>query len=289
MPFKIPVLRENSVIVEEDIQSHFYDYLHQHPETQLTWILKGEGTLLAGNYTGHFSSGEIYWLGQNQPHVFRCDPIYFQKKTWLKAQSISVFFDVSDVPSGLGNIPELDELKQFAQRSSRGYRIEPKDYVAVTEAFLRVRVLQGLQRLTAFLQLIDLILHHSSHQPLSDGEVGGDLTEREGTRMHAIFDYTLKNFNKEVTVGDAAEIVHMTPEAFCRFFKKHTHKTYITFLNEVRVEQACRRLKTGTDVMVSEIAYECGFGNVSHFNRVFRKVMNKTPREYQVSAQKNRK
>jgi AraC-like DNA-binding protein len=134
-----------------------------------------------------------------------------------------------------------------------------------------------------------LVLHQSSHQPLSDGEVGGDLTEREGTRMHAIFDYTLKHFDKEVTVSHAAEIVHMTPEAFCRFFKRHTHKTYITFLNEVRVEQACRKLKTGTDVMVSEIAYSCGFGNVSHFNRVFRKVMDKTPREYQLSVQSGKK
>ena len=100
LPFKIPVSGSESVVVEEDIQPHFYTYLHQHEEVQLTWILKGEGTLLAGNYTGNFGSGDIYWFGPNQPHVFRCDPVYFQNKNWLKAQSISVFFRVDQVEKG---------------------------------------------------------------------------------------------------------------------------------------------------------------------------------------------
>lgn len=284
LPFKIPVPGEQSIIVEEEIEQHFYTYLHQHQEVQLTWILKGEGTLLAGNYTGHFGSGDIYWFGPNQPHVFRCDPIYFQNKNWLKAQSISVYFDVSEARQNLLAVPELEKLKQFAMRSTRGYRIEPEDYVAMTEAFLRIRVQSGLQRLTAFLQLVDLALNHSKHLPLSDGPVAHELSEKEGTRMHAIYDYTLKHFDKEVSVSDAAEVVHMTPEAFCRFFKKHTRKTYVTFLNEVRVEQACRRLKSSDDKLIAEIAYSCGFGNVSHFNRVFRKVTGKTPREFQAQA-----
>src|SRR5574337_601470 len=284
LPFKIPIPGDTSIIVEEEIEQYFYTYLHQHQEVQLTWILKGEGTLLAGNYTGHFGSGDIYWFGPNQPHVFRCDPVYFQNKNWLKAQSISVYFDVSEARANLLSIPEMETLKQFAICSVRGYRIEPEDYVAITEAFLRIRVKSGVQRLSAFLQLIDLVLHHSKHLPLSDEPVGPELSEKEGSRMHAIFDYTLKNFDKEVSVGDAAEVVHMTPEAFCRFFKKHTRKTYVTFLNEVRVEQACRRLKTTDDKLVAEIAYSCGFGNVSHFNRVFRKVTGKTPREYQAQA-----
>lgn len=284
LPFKIPVPGENSIIVEEEIEQHFYTYLHQHKEVQLTWILKGEGTLLAGNYTGQFGSGDIYWFAPNQPHVFRCDPIYFQNKNWLKAQSISVYFDVSEGRENLLSVPELITLKQFAAKSGRGFRIEPKDYVAMTEAFLRIRVQSGIAKLTAFLQLIDQVLNHSKYISLSDEPIGYELSEKEGTRMHAIYDYTLKNFDKEVSVSDAAEVVHMTPEAFCRFFKKHTRKTYVTFLNEVRVEQACRRLKSTDDKLIAEIAYSCGFGNVSHFNRVFRKVTGKTPREFQAQA-----
>lgn len=284
LPFKIPVVGDTSIIVEEDIVPHFYTYLHQHEEVQLTWILKGEGTLIAGNYTGQFSSGDIYWFGPNLPHVFRCDPIYFQNKTWLKAQAISIYFSMSEAKSMLLHIPELQTLRQFSNKSIRGYRIEPENYVAMTEAFLRVRVQHGMQRIMAFLQLADLVLQHSTLQALSDVAASTDLSEKEGTRMHAIYDFTLKNFDKEISVNDAAQVVFMTPEAFCRFFKKHTRKTYITFLNSVRVEQACRQLRVQGDQRIAEIAYSCGFGNVSHFNRVFRKVTGKTPRTYQAQA-----
>jgi AraC-like DNA-binding protein len=284
LPFKIPLPSETSIVVEEEIQPHFYTYLHQHQEVQITWILKGEGTLLAGNFTGNFGSGDIFWFGPNQPHVFRCDPIYFQKKNWLKAQSISVYFNINEAQSALMGLPELELLKKFSQRSSRGFRIEPDDYVAITEAFLKIRVKHGIARLTAFLELVDQVLSNSKHIPLSDEPVGHNLSEKEGTRMHSIYDFTLKNFHKDISVAEAADIVHMTPEAFCRFFKKHTRKTYVTFLNEVRVDHACRRLKNADDKLVSEIAYSCGFGNVSHFNRVFRKVTGKTPREYQTQA-----
>jgi AraC-like DNA-binding protein len=284
LPFKIPIVGETSVIVEEEIEPHFYTYLHQHEEVQLTWILKGEGTLIAGNYTGQFSSGDIYWFGPNLPHVFRCDPIYFQNKAWLKAQSISIYFDVSQDTAGLIDIPELQALRQFVSRSGRGFRIEPENYVNMTEAFLKIRVQQGIPRLMAFLQLAEEVLHHSSLQPLSDVNATKDLSEKEGTRMHTIYDFTLKNFDKDISVSDAAALVHMTPEAFCRFFKKHTRKTYVTFLNAVRVEQACRRLRSEDDQLVAEIAYSCGFGNVSHFNRVFRKITGKTPREFQSHA-----
>lgn len=284
LPFKIPISGEESVVVEEDIQPHFYTYLHQHEEVQLTWILKGEGTLLAGNYTGNFGSGDIYWFGPNQPHVFRCDAVYFQNKTRLKAQSISVFFKVDTAENkGLLSLPELSELRKFSIRSAGGFRIEPENYVALTESFLKVRVQHGLARLTAFMQMIDEVLHHSKHVALSDEPIGSQMSEKEGSRMHSIFDYSLKNFHKNISVTEAADVVHMTPEAFCRFFKKHTRKTYVTFLNEVRVENACRKLKSGDDKLVAEIAYSCGFGNVSHFNRVFRKVTGKTPKAYQAA------
>ena len=173
LPFKIPITGAESVVVEEDIQPHFYTYLHQHEEVQLTWILKGEGTLLAGNYTGNFGSGDIYWFGPNQPHVFRCDTVYFQKKSWLKAQSISVFFKVDDAENkGLLSLPEFSELRKFSIRSAGGFRIEPENYVALTEAFLKVRVQHGLARLTAFMQMIDQLLHHSKHVALSDEPIG---------------------------------------------------------------------------------------------------------------------
>ena len=52
--FTIPVTIENSMHFQEDKLPHFYEHLHRHIETQLTWVVSGEGTLIAGNYMQRF-------------------------------------------------------------------------------------------------------------------------------------------------------------------------------------------------------------------------------------------
>src|ERR1700716_3998216 len=91
--FTIPVADENSVIVQEDILPYFYNHLHRHPETQVTWILKGEGTLVAGNYVQPFKEGDIYLIGANQPHLFKSDPARFDKPKKKKIHALTIFFN----------------------------------------------------------------------------------------------------------------------------------------------------------------------------------------------------
>ena len=69
--FTIPVAADHSVIVQEDVLPNFYGHLHRHKEMQIMWIIKGEGTLIAGNYMQRFKSGDVYVIGANQPHVFK--------------------------------------------------------------------------------------------------------------------------------------------------------------------------------------------------------------------------
>ncbi|WP_342454892.1 helix-turn-helix domain-containing protein [Tenacibaculum sp. L6] len=69
----------------------------------------------------------------------------------------------------------------------------------------------------------------------------------------------------------------MTPNAFCRYFKQRTNKTYFTFLNELRIENACKLLSSDKSMAISEIAYQCGFNNLSNFNRKFKEVKSMSP------------
>ena len=77
-----------------------------------------------------------------------------------------------------------------------------------------------------------------------------------------------------------ASVAHLTPQAFCRYFKKHTRKTYISFLNEVRITEACKKMVQGDFDSYSSVAYQAGFNNVVTFNRVFKKTTGRSPREY---------
>jgi AraC-like DNA-binding protein len=76
----------------------------------------------------------------------------------------------------------------------------------------------------------------------------------------------------------------MSTTAFCRYFKTHTRKTYIEFLNEIRINNACMMLQK-EDAAVTEVCYQVGFNNLSNFNRAFKKIMKQTPMEYRENGE----
>src|SRR5690606_8163052 len=105
-------------------------------------------------------------------------------------------------------------------------------------------------------------------------------SDRDGVRISEVYKYTFDHFHEDIAVEDVASIVHMTPTSFCKFFKKHSMKTYIGFLNEVRIEKACQMLINKHTESISETAFQVGFNNVVHFNRVFKQVTGLSPRQY---------
>jgi AraC-like DNA-binding protein len=94
-----------------------------------------------------------------------------------------------------------------------------------------------------------------------------------------VCDFIMKNFTSDLTLNQVAEIAHMTPNVFCNFFKQRTRKTFVNFLNEVRIGYACK-LISGEQYNISEICYLSGFHNLSNFNRQFIRIVNKTPLHY---------
>jgi len=87
-------------------------------------------------------------------------------------------------------------------------------------------------------------------------------------------------YDKPITLEDVAKQAHMTPQAFCRYFKKHTLHTFVSFLNEVRINEACKKLTDGNYDSIATVAYNCGFNSITNFNRVFKSVTRKSPSEY---------
>ena len=71
----------------------------------------------------------------------------------------------------------------------------------------------------------------------------------------------------------------MTPNAFCRYFKQRTNKTYFTFLNEIRIERACKLLRD-KECLITEVAEKSGFKYISNFNRKFKEIVGKSPSDY---------
>ena len=104
-------------------------------------------------------------------------------------------------------------------------------------------------------------------------------TEKYGKRINDIFDFVINNYEESISLEKAAEIANLSTTAFCRFFKERTRKSFMEFVNEVRVGEACKLLAKN-DYNVSQICYEVGFNNISNFNRKFKEITNITPNEY---------
>ena len=98
--------------------------------------------------------------------------------------------------------------------------------------------------------------------------------------MSVVFEYCINNFHKEIKLEAIAAKASMTKNAFCKYFKKRTNKTFITFLNEIRIEEASKRLLSNKELSIAEVAESCGFKNISNFNRKFKQIKGASPRDY---------
>jgi AraC-like DNA-binding protein len=285
--FTIPVAGEYSVIVQEDIQHWFYEHLHRHNETQITWIIKGEGTLIAGNYMQRFQPGDIYILGANQPHVFKSDPTYFDKRKKREIHSISIFFNPKGFFKPILELPEMKSVSKFVDTTFYGLQAHFLHQDILSANIEEVKGKTNAQRLSAFIETLQFMASLKKWKTLSTELVEHSISDSEGLRMNDIYQYTMSNYTDNITLRRIADVAHLTPQAFCRYFKKHTLKTYVNFLNEVRVSEACKKLMARDYESVSSVAYQTGFSNAVTFNRVFKKITGKSPRQYSKEYNQN--
>jgi AraC-like DNA-binding protein len=98
-------------------------------------------------------------------------------------------------------------------------------------------------------------------------------------RITKVHEYLMSNFHEEVNLGKIAQLVHLAPGSLCRFFKSEMDMTIFDYLNKIKVDYACSLL-LNRELGIVDIAYDCGFNNLSHFNKQFKKNMNSTPSQY---------
>lgn len=279
VPFSVPKISHAAFRLQEDRQPHFYDKLHQHPEIQVMLILKGEGTLIAGDYVGRFKANDLFLIGSNQPHVFRNDEAYYQPKNKLKAHALSLYFNEEYAGEDFWQLEELTEVRHFLSHANQGFRIGEPTRSGVAHIICDMKLQKGLEKIISFLQMLRILSQSNNLQPLSVSSWDKDYSASEGKRMNDILQFTFRESHREIFIQEVAEVAHLSTEAFCRYFKTRTLKTYTTFLNEVRVSHACKLLIT-RDLSIQEVCYQSGFNNLSNFNRIFKKIVGKTPSNY---------
>lgn len=287
LQFTIPVAHDKTVIVQEDALPHFYPYLHRHREAQLTWIIEGRGTLIADNTIHPFQENDIFLLGSNQSHVFKSNTEGFLEDETISAKSISVYFNPDGQLSSFFRLPEMNMLYTFLKEHKGGFKLPYEDTRQIARRINFLKEATTMDQLMHFFYLLRSLCKLSRKLiPLSSSCIS-TISEHEGLRIGEIYSYIAQNYAKMITLEDVADKANLTPQAFCRYFKKHTRKTFVNFLNEMRIHEACKHLVSGKCDSISRVAYDTGFNSITNFNRVFKTIIGKSPKEYMESYQSN--
>ncbi|MDT7830129.1 AraC family transcriptional regulator [Pricia sp. S334] len=271
LPFKIPKSPRETLIVQEDRVPQFYDQLHQHEEVQLSLIVRGKGKLIVGDSIHPFVPGDFFAIAPNCPHFFNHEPAPGG------VHMISLFFTERTFGKGFFELKDLEEVLPFFNMVKEGFR--PTENEEVEKLMLRILESDRLERLTHFLLLLKKLCT-CEKKALTQFSYPKEIGIREGERMKLILEYTINNFQKDISLKETAGLVHMTPNAFCRFFKQRTNKTYFQFLIELRIEHACQLLLKNGNRSVLEISEQSGFSSISNFNRQFKKLKGSTPSKF---------
>lgn len=278
LPFKIAKTAYASFLVQEDQQPYLYDVLHAHPEIQLTLVVQSDGIYSIAHQMGRFEAGDLFLIGANVPHVFKNSDQWYTSDHPSMAHAISIFFRKDSFGKELFDVPEFIGVKKLLEGAERGIKLSKPLAVHLSEEMKEMLHLTGASRIIRLLSLLEKIASHQGWDYLSP-PIEQRFQKEDYERLNNILAYILEHYERPISLDDIAREAHLSPSAFCRFFKKRTRKSFVEYLNEFRVGMACKMLLESKEP-IARICYQTGFNNLANFNRQFRRVMGLTPTAY---------
>ncbi|MDD5262877.1 MAG: AraC family transcriptional regulator [Methylacidiphilales bacterium] len=258
-----------------DFQSRRFDCpFHHHPEIELTLIIASSGLRYVGDHISRFSPGDLVLMGPNLPHMYINDATPSGQ-----AHSIVMQFLPECLGSNFFQLGELKAIHRLFERARVGLSFHGLTRDKVAPLMVQLDSLNGAARLTAFLNIFDILAGSKEFRVLASPTYSPSLALYQGERINRVCELISKKFREGITQNEAARIAHMSPPSFSRFFRRATNKTFRAFLNEVRIGHASHLLLE-TERTVAEVCYDSGFGNLSNFNRQFLKLRKVSPRAY---------
>ncbi|MDN5211801.1 AraC family transcriptional regulator [Fulvivirgaceae bacterium BMA12] len=271
---KITTSRENSFKAFLYRDREFDAPWHYHPELELTYIVSSKGMRYVGDSIQKFEPGDLVLLGADLPHCW--------KNTGGSAgdaSSIVIQWKENFLGEGWLQNPEFAAVNNLLTLASRGIKFGVKLTTEVEEMLFAILKESGFKRLIFLLEILNHLAVSSDYTLLSGDNFIANLNLEANDRINKVYNFVRENYGRKITLQEVASLVAMSEEAFCRFFKKTLNKSFFTFLNEYKVNLACKLL-VETNYQVTRIAYECGYESLPYFYRQFQKFVHCSPASY---------
>lgn len=265
----------SSFLVRAFERPYFDAPWHYHPEFELTYIVQGAGQRFVADSIEAFDAGDLVLLGAHLPHFWRNSVEFYQQNSKLTAQAVVVQFPPQWVNDFINKVPDFKSIRSLLLKSESGLvfsAVSP----TLHQNLLQLPTLTEGFRLVALLDILLQLATQTSFRSLASPTYRLTIDDSETERMKRILEFTLAHFQEEISLETIADVAHLTVPAFCRYFKKRTKKTYIEYLNHLKINHACKLLTT-SELSVAQVGLECGFHNLSNFHQTFRRQMGQSP------------
>lgn len=247
--------------------------LHYHEEYELNFISHAKGAQrVIGDHIGEIEDIELVLVGSNLQHAWFTNNMNSKEVNEITIQFHKKLF--SDKFLGRN---QLSFIRNMLEKSKQGILFSRETTKDIMPRIQKLNQQQGFDSVLELMSVLNILSHSKDMKLLSDSTFS---REREfnynSRRIEKTLAYLDQNFEKEITLSEVARLNNMADTAFSRFFKTHTGKTFVDILIEKRLGHVSRLLIESA-LPIADIAYQCGFNNMSNFNRIFKKKKGFTP------------
>ncbi|QRR02975.1 AraC family transcriptional regulator [Dyadobacter sandarakinus] len=266
-----------SFLVNNFVLEKFTVPYHFHPEFELTLIIAGKGKRYVGKNMQDFGPGDLVLLGADLPHCWKSEG---EEEPDAHAESIVVQFEKDFLGRAFFDKPELTQVNNLLKTSSCGICFQKNTADTAAEKMAQLAREEGaFRKMMLLLDILDFLARSDEYVLLDHSETVARQLSSDKERINKAMGYIVENFRSNIVLKEVAAVVSMSPNAFCRYFKKASGKTFFETVIDYRINFAVQQLLS-TEKAVSDIALESGFNDVSHFYKLFRKRMKVSPLSY---------
>jgi AraC-like DNA-binding protein len=278
---KIDTGFESSILVKNhtDFDGTLQPFWHFHPELELVYVNKGQGKRHIGNHLSYFNNSQLLLIGSNLPHNG------FTDRLTTNGSETLVQFREDFMGPGFFQIPEMKPIKELIDRSKKGILFGIPTKRKIGDKIENLSQKKGIRQLLIFLEILDVLARANDYTLLNVDGYAFETEPQDSSKIDTIYSHINQNFKERISLQEVADLASMTVPAFCRYFKKVTGKTFTKLVNEYRVVHATKLLSE-SQMSITDIAFECGFNNFSHFNKLFKEIAGKSASKYRGEMKK---
>lgn len=279
-----PLQMEDCFYLIDRYKVSFTYPIHKHNEVELNFVQNSKGARrVVGDSIEELGECDLALIGSGLEHVWEQGSC---KNSRIR--EITIQFSPDLLGENFLGKNQLASIRKLLDKASRGIAFDMPAIMKVYGMLDDITHTQpGFYRVLKLLSILyELSVAEGSHE-LSSTSFAHSRISSDSRRVQKVEEYIDNNYSSEIRLQTLSDMVGMTPTAFSRFFKLRTGKTISDYIIDIRLGVASRKLVDST-MSVAEICYDCGFNNVSNFNRIFKRKKGCSPKLFRENYRKNK-